>query len=120
MCLIIDAEVVVLNKTSKIISQAYNESRKALLENEAKTICSEYDIPVTKFTLSKTCKETAIAAQQIGFPVVLKIVSPDIIHKSDSGGVKLDLKNITEVEKAFADIMKNVKKYDKNAKILGR
>lgn len=120
MCvLIIDREVVTLNKTSMIITQANNESRKVLLENEAKTLCSEYGIPVTKFILSTTCKETVIAAQQIGFPVVLKIVSPDIIHKSDSGGVKLDLKNSTEVEKAFAEIMKNVKKYNKNARIVG-
>jgi len=117
--LIIDTEVVTLNKTSKIIAQAYNESRKVLLENEAKTICSEYGIPVTKSILAKTFKETVIAAQQIGFPVVIKIVSPDIIHKSDSGGVKLDLKNITEVEKAFTDIMKNVKIYNKKAKIIG-
>ena len=94
-------EVVILNKTSKIISNAYFESRKLLLENEAKTISSEYNIPVTKFKLIKTCKESIVAAQKIGFPVVLKIVSPDISHKSDSGGVKLNLKNISEVKNAF-------------------
>ena len=120
MCvLFIDMEVVTLNNTSKIINQAYNESRKSLLENEAKTICAEYGIPVTKFELYKTCQETIIAAQQIGFPIVLKIVSPDIIHKSDAGGVKLNLRSTSEVEKAFKEIMKNVKKYDKSARIIG-
>lgn len=108
-----------MNKTSKIISAAYSESRKALLENEAKTICAEYNIPVTKFELAKTCKESLSISQKIGFPVVLKIVSPDIIHKSDSGGVILNLQSTNEVENAFNRIMKNVKKYDENARILG-
>ena len=108
-----------MSKTSKIISQAYAESRKALLENEAKTICIEYNIPVTKFILAKTCKESVVAAQQIGFPVVLKIVSPQIIHKSDSGGVMLNLNNVKNIEKAFNKIMINVKKYKPQANIIG-
>lgn len=108
-----------MNKTSEIISTAYSESRKLLLENEAKTICAEYNIPVTKFELAKTCKESVVIAQKIGFPVVLKIVSPDISHKSDSGGVILNLKNISEVENAFHKILDNVKNYDENAEILG-
>jgi acetyl-CoA synthetase (ADP-forming) len=108
-----------MNKTSEIISQAYVESRKALLENEAKTICAEYNIPVTKFKLAKTCKESVESARQIGFPVVLKIVSPDIIHKSDSGGVMLNLKTASNVENAFNVIMDNAKRYDEKARILG-
>ena len=55
-----------MSKTSKIISQAFAESRKALLENDAKAICTDYNIPVTKFILAKTCKESVEAAQQIG------------------------------------------------------
>lgn len=108
-----------MSKTSKIISQAYGESRKALLENEAKTICTEYNIPVTEFILAKTRKESVEAALQIGFPVVLKIVSPDIIHKSDSGGVILNLNSLKNVEKAFNEIMVNVKDYNSQAKIIG-
>jgi acyl-CoA synthetase (NDP forming) len=119
LCHIIDTEVVALNKTSEIICQAYAESRKALLENEAKTICAEYNIPVTKFKLTKTVKESIEAAHQIGFPVVLKIVSPDIIHKSDSGGVMLNLKNANNVKNAFNEIMDNVKRYNEKARILG-
>jgi acyl-CoA synthetase (NDP forming) len=76
-----------LNQTQKIITQAKKEGRKALLETEAKTICAEYGIPVTKFMLAKSDKEAAVQADQIGYPVVLKIVSPDIIHKTEAGGV---------------------------------
>lgn len=89
------------------------------MENEAKAICVEYGIPVTKFELARTLKESLLVSKKIGFPVVLKIVSPDIIHKSDSGGVMLNLKNSDEVKNAFNKIISNVKKYKTNVKILG-
>ena len=108
-----------MNQTSKIINQAKKEGRKALLETEAKTICTEYCIPVTKFNLAKNEKEAASYADQIGYPVVLKIVSPDIIHKSDAGGVIVNLKNSAEVANAYKKILENVKKYNANAKIVG-
>jgi acyl-CoA synthetase (NDP forming) len=108
-----------LNKTVKIISQAKKEGRKALLETEAKTICAEYGIPVTKFNLAKNEKEAATQADQIGYPVVLKIVSPNIIHKSDAGGVIVNLKTPEEVINAFKKILENAKKYKPDAKIVG-
>jgi acyl-CoA synthetase (NDP forming) len=108
-----------LNKTSEIIAQARREGRKALLETEAKTICMEYGIPVTAFKLSKNEDEATKFAEQIGFPVVLKIVSPDIIHKSDAGGVKVNLKSVEEVRSAYEKILENAKKYDAAARIEG-
>jgi acyl-CoA synthetase (NDP forming) len=108
-----------LNETSKIIAQARREGRKALLETEAKVICTEYQIPVTTFKLAENEEEAAEFAGQIGFPVVLKIVSPDIIHKSDAGGVIINLKNDAEVKNAYAKILKNAKKYNPAAKIAG-
>ena len=108
-----------MNQTSKIINQAKKEGRKALLETEAKTICMEYGIPVTKFKLALNEKEAAKHADEIGYPVVLKIVSPDIIHKSDAGGVIVNLKNPAEVTNAYKKIMENVKKYNAKAKIVG-
>ena len=108
-----------MNQTTKIIIQAKKEGRKALLENEAKTICNEYGIPVTKFNLAKNMNEAAAKADQIGYPVVLKIVSPDIIHKSDAGGVILNLKTPTEVNIAYKKIIENAKKYKSDAKIVG-
>ena len=108
-----------MHKTSKIISQARLEGRKALLETEAKTICMEYDIPVTKFELAKNEREAAELAEKIGYPVVLKIVSPDIIHKSDAGGVMVNLKSKVEVQNAYRQILENAKKYKVTAKIVG-
>jgi acetyl-CoA synthetase (ADP-forming) len=108
-----------LNETSKIISQARLEGRKALLETEAKTICMEYAIPVTKFKLAKIESEAAEFAEELGFPVVLKIVSPDIIHKSDAGGVMVNLKSNVEVQDAYRKILENAKKYKATAKIAG-
>jgi acyl-CoA synthetase (NDP forming) len=112
-------EVVDLNKTSTIISQARREGRKALLETEAKAICIEYAIPVTTFKMAKSEEEAAEFAGQIGFPVVLKIVSPDILHKSDAGGVMVNLKNTAEVRSAYGKILENAKKYNSAAKIVG-
>ena len=111
-------EVVDL-QASKIISQVRREGRKALLETEAKTICMEYQIPVTTFELAKNEEEAVEFAGQIGFPVVLKIVSPDIIHKSDAGGVMINLKNADEVRNAYERILKNAKKHCSTAKIIG-
>jgi acetyl-CoA synthetase (ADP-forming) len=108
-----------LNKASEIISQVCREGRKALFETEAKAICMEYQIPVTAFQLAKTEGEAVEFAGQIGFPVVLKIVSPDIIHKSDAGGVMLNLKNTAEVLCAYRKILENAKKYDLQAKVVG-
>jgi len=108
-----------LSKTSKIISQARLEGRKALLETEAKTICAEYNIPVTAFELAKTEDEAALFAERLGFPVVLKIVSPEIIHKSDAGGVMINLKSTVEVREAYGKILENAQKYNAAAHIVG-
>jgi acyl-CoA synthetase (NDP forming) len=108
-----------LNETSKIICQAQNEGRKALLETEAKAVCMEYAIPVTKFQLAKNAEEAAAFAEQLGYPVVLKIVSPAIIHKSDAGGVIVNLKSTAEVQGAYVKVLENAKNYNATAKIVG-
>ncbi|HVP41308.1 MAG TPA: acetate--CoA ligase family protein, partial [Candidatus Krumholzibacteriaceae bacterium] len=81
-----------MSKASEIFTQARKEQRTFLLETEAKTICSEYGIPVTKFMVAKTAEEAVKFAEKIGYPVVMKIVSPDVIHKFDVGGVMVNLK----------------------------
>jgi acetate---CoA ligase (ADP-forming) subunit beta len=110
---------ITLNQTVKIINQARKENRNTLLETESKTILTEYSIPVTKFYLAKNDKEATEHADQIGYPIVLKIVSPDIIHKSDAGGVLINLKTSADVASAYKKIIKNAKKYKADAKILG-
>jgi len=108
-----------LEETSRILSQAKKEGRNSLLETEAKAVCMDYDIPVTKFKLAKNDAEAVEHATSIGFPVVLKIVSPDIIHKSDVGGVIIGVKNVKEVRSAYKQIMNNVRKHNPIAKIVG-
>ena len=112
-------EVTVMNETAKIISQAQKEGRKALLEPEAKTICVEYAIPVTKFKLAKGVAEAVAFAEKLGYPVVLKIVSPDIIHKSEAGGVMINLKSKAQVQAAYGKIIDNAIRYNENAKVAG-
>jgi len=108
-----------LNETSRILSQVSKEGRKSLLETEAKAVCIEYGIPVTKFDLAKSEEEAVKFANAIGFPTVLKIVSPDIIHKSDIGGVIVGLKNADDVREGYNRILQNVKKHDSKARIVG-
>ena len=104
---------------SGIISQAIKDKRKSLLETEAKVICKEYGIPVTRFELAKNEDEAAQFSDAIGYPVVLKIVSPDIIHKSDIGGVMLNLREAKEARNAYKQILSNVKKHNAKARIVG-
>jgi acetate---CoA ligase (ADP-forming) subunit beta len=108
-----------MNQTAKIIRQAKAENRKTLLETEAKTIITEHDIPTNQFQLAKNPYEATTYAEQIGYPIVLKIVSIDIIHKSEAGGVKINLKNSAEVKEAYDQIIANAKKYKSNARITG-
>lgn len=108
-----------MERTSEIIAKVQTEKRKSLLETEAKTICKEYDIPVTRFALAKNEGEAVKFADDIGYPIVLKIVSPDIIHKSDVGGVLVDLKGAKDVRNAYNQILKNVEKHDAKARIVG-
>ena len=108
-----------MSQTTQIITSAQNQSRKALLETEAKTILKEYGIPVTKFALAKSPKQAAEESKQIGFPIVLKIVSPDIIHKTEAGAVIVNLRNGAEVEKGYSKIIENAKNFSPNVQIVG-
>ncbi len=106
-------------KTSQIIDKAKADGRTSLLETEAKEILKEYGIPVGEFRLAKTKQEAVKFAKEVGYPVAAKIVSPQIVHKSDAGGVKLNLKDASEVKKAFDEITRNARAYNKEAQIEG-
>ena len=93
-----------------LFEKAKREGRSILTEFESKRALKQVGIPVVEARLAKTQKEAVPISQKIGFPVVLKIMSPDVIHKTDSGGVKLDLKNVSEVRNSFREIMKSVEK----------
>ncbi|MCC6017744.1 MAG: acetate--CoA ligase family protein [Candidatus Verstraetearchaeota archaeon] len=104
---------------AKIIENALREGRKYLMEHEAKSICQQYGMSVTRFKVAKDLNEALKYAEEIGYPVVFKIVSPDIIHKSDVGGVIVNIKNEEEAKNAYKKIMENVAKNKPNAKIIG-
>jgi len=96
-----------------------NVAVKVVLEPFAKQILSKYDIPHPLEKMVKDKNEAVAFAQKIGFPVSMKIVSKDIIHKSDTGCVKLDINGKNDIEKAFNEIMENAKRFDNNADIAG-
>ena len=107
------------NTVKKILDNAKKEKRSALLEEEGQEILRAYGFPLPASKLAKSKKEAVAASKKIGYPVVLKIASPQIIHKSDAGGVKVNLQNAKDVENAFDTIIKNAKKYNKKADIKG-
>jgi len=84
-----------------------------------KKVFDAYGLPITPTELAKTEDEAVTLANQIGYPLVMKIVSPDILHKSDAGGVKVNIKNETMVREAFKTILDNAKSYKADALIEG-
>ena len=86
---------------------------------EAKKVFDAYGLPITPTELAKTEDEAVMLANQIGYPLVMKIVSPDILHKSDAGGVKVNIKNESMVRESFKTILENAKAYKTDALIEG-
>ncbi len=106
-------------RARKIIEEAKKNGRAALTEPEAKEVFSAYGLPVAPGILAKTEDEAVAAAEKIKYPVVMKIVSPQIIHKSDAGGVKVHIKDADEVRKVFKLILENARNYKADAEIHG-
>ena len=102
-----------------IVNQAKAEGRTLLSEIEAKEILYDAGVPVARAVLVTTADEARTEADKAGFPVVLKIVSPDISHKSDVGGVKVGLENGDDVAAAFDEIIKNATGAEPDAQIQG-
>ena len=90
-----------------------------LAEVESKELLHKAGIPVVDTRLARTKREAVSISKQMGFPVVLKISSPDVIHKSDAGGVKLGLANATQVGKAYSEIVSSIKQAYPEAEIHG-
>ena len=102
-----------------IIEKAAREDREILTEVEAKQLLECYNIPTVETLAAKTANEAAALASQTGYPVVLKILSPQIVHKTEAGGVALDIGSETELREAFDNIVKRAKEYNPKAEILG-
>jgi len=102
-----------------ILDKAKTEKRTVLTEFESKKLLERAGIPVVETRLVRTKRETISVSKEMGFPVVLKITSPDIVHKSDSGGVKLGIANATQASKAYSEIMLSIKQRYPSAIIHG-
>lgn len=102
-----------------VLAQARSEGRTLLTEVEAKAALAEAGIPVVETRLARTREDAQRIAGELGYPVVLKIVSPDIAHKSDVGGVKLNLADAEAVGRAWDEIMASVRAAEPGARIEG-
>ncbi|MFW9975584.1 MAG: acetate--CoA ligase alpha subunit [Candidatus Thorarchaeota archaeon] len=106
-------------KVAEIIKAVKKDKRRVLLGSEAHAIAEAYGISVARIRLATSSEEAKILADELGYPVVLKIASPDIIHKSDIGGIRIGLQSPDEVEDAFLQILDNVRAHMPNAMIYG-
>jgi len=104
---------------ASILAQARAEGRTLLNEVEAKEALREAGVPATETTLATSREAAQSQAEAMGYPVVLKVVSPDIAHKSDVGGVKLNLQNREAIGEAFDAIMSSARQAEPDANILG-
>jgi acetyl coenzyme A synthetase (ADP forming)-like protein len=107
------------NTVRKLLDQAKAAGRSALTAPEAKALCEAYGITVPKEGVVGTAAEAAKLAGSIGFPVVMKIVSPQILHKTEAGGVMVGVKDAAAAQEAFNTIVANAKRYKADAKIDG-
>jgi acetyl coenzyme A synthetase (ADP forming)-like protein len=107
------------DKVREILKKVRSEGRRFLPEPEAHAVLSAYGLPMLRSLLVQDETEAVHAAEQIGFPVVMKIVSPDIVHKVDVGGVRLSLHSKSEVKEAYGELIAQVKASQKDVRIWG-
>ncbi|HEX2546745.1 MAG TPA: acetate--CoA ligase family protein [Ramlibacter sp.] len=107
------------SKVRQILDTVKKEGRDSLTAPEGKLICDAYGINVPKEAVVASAKDAMSTSSSMGFPVVMKIVSPDILHKTEAGGVVVGVKNADEAATAYDQIIANAKKYKADAKILG-
>ncbi|GAB4399836.1 MAG: GNAT family N-acetyltransferase [Rhodoferax sp.] len=102
-----------------LVESVLSERRRVLTEMESKSLLAAFHIPVTQTILARSANEAMMIASQLGFPVALKIDSPDIPHKSDVQGVALNVLSATAVRDIFLDMIQNVSRQQPNARING-
>jgi len=107
------------NAVRPIVERARGESRTDLTAAEAAIVCRAYDLPVVEDRSASNAEAAVAAANSIGYPVALKILSADISHKSDAGGIKLGLANDADVRRAFDEVQSNARAHDAKAHLDG-
>src|SRR5437870_3687863 len=103
----------------RVLDTVKAEGRTALTAPEGKVVCEAYGIAVPKEGVATSAADAAKIATAMGFPVVLKIVSPDILHKTEAGGVLVGVKSAEDAQKGYDTIIANAKKYNAKANVLG-
>ncbi|MEM1538485.1 MAG: acetate--CoA ligase family protein [Candidatus Nezhaarchaeales archaeon] len=103
----------------RIIKVAATEGRDWLLEPEAKEVCKAYGIPIPAFKVVGSEEEAVLIANQLKYPLVVKVVSPDVPHKSDVGGVVLNVTDQNVLRTAYRNVLQNVKRFKPKARVLG-
>src|SRR5437899_8067168 len=103
----------------RVLDTVKAEGRTALTAPEGKVVCEAYGIAVPKEGVATSAADAAKIATAMGFPVVLKIVSPDILHKTEAGGVLVGVKSAEDAQKGYDTIIANAKKYTAKANVLG-
>ncbi len=102
-----------------LVEAVLAERRKILTETESKALLAAFRIPVARTVVARSLAEAIVNAEQLGFPVAMKISSLDIVHKSEARGVRLDVQNAQELRAAYTDIIASVKRISPNARIEG-
>lgn len=108
-----------MREVDEIIDGALSEGRTWLMEPEAEEVCRLYGIPVARFRVAKSAEEAVRFAGEIGYPVAMKIVSPDVIHKTDAGGVVMNVEDGDQVSETYDKIIGNVRSHVADAKVSG-
>ena len=108
-----------INESRAIINKVFDEGRETLNEIESKNILKNYEIPVAKSASAMSAADAENISQEIGYPVAMKILSADILHKTDVGGVKLNINSREEAARAYREIVESARKNMPSAKIDG-
>ncbi len=115
----VEEMVVDISSIKQVVAGARQDGRRFLLAHEGQAVLRAIGIPGPKSSIAHSVDEAILLAESIGYPVVMKVVSPDIIHKSDAGGVALDIDNEEEAVSAYEAIMQNCRRYKPDARIDG-
>lgn len=106
-------------KVAEILNSARKDGRRELMELESKRVLAAWGVPVNRTELARDLSEAVKVAREVRYPIVLKIASPDIIHKSEAKGVKVGLSSELELRQSFGELIDNARAYKRDAKILG-
>lgn len=108
-----------MNRIESIFEDVRNHKRTVLNYEESRRVMELAGIPLNKMKVAKDLEESIQRANEVGYPIVLKVISEDVIHKSDSGGVEVGIKSDNELSKSYHEMMENVLSFYPDAKIEG-